>query len=337
LHAWAEIDYQRQRQGFQPIEVSMIGRRAFMAAASAMLVAGCRSARQAANAPAEPADGIIDIHQHTRYSGRSDEALIAHQRTMGITKTVLLPAGQYVQRESTHFGKSNGLAAGILGNESAVAIARQFPGEFYFFANEVPDLPGARQEIEKYLKMGAKGIGEQKFNLDCDSPPMQEIFALARDYGVPVLMHFQHEMYNKGYERMGKVLKKWQEVNFIGHAQTFWANIDRGHADQAVLYPKTPVTSGGLTDRYLSEFPNFYGDMSAGSGLNALLRDEAHAREFMERHQDRLLYGSDCNDTAGAGEKCSGSQQIAAIRRLAPSKEIERKIFWGNARRLLKL
>ena len=77
--------------------------------------------------------------------------------------------------------------------------------------------------------------------------------------------------------------------------------------------------------------------MSAGSGLNALLRDEAHAKEFLERHQDKLLYGSDCNDTAGAGGKCSGSQQIATIRRLSPSREIERKILWGNANRLLKL
>ena len=315
----------------------MIGRRAFIAGTAGVLLAGCRSAREVAKTPEEPLDGIIDIHQHTRYAGRSDEHLIAHQRAMGITRTVLLPAGAYVQRESTHFGKSNGLAVNILGNESVLAIAKRLPGEFYFFANEVPDLPGARQEIEKYLKLGAKGIGEQKFNVDCDSQPMQEIFALAREYGVPVLMHFQHGMYNHGYERMGKVLEKWTDVNFIGHAQTFWANVDKGHTDQAVLYPKTKVTPGGLTDRYLSGFPNLYADMSAGSGLNALLRDETHAREFLERHQDKLLYGSDCSDTAGAGEKCSGSQQIATIRRLSPSKGIERKILWGNAKKLLKL
>jgi predicted TIM-barrel fold metal-dependent hydrolase len=315
----------------------MIGRRAFIAGTVGVLTAGCRLAKEGTQTPEEPPDGIIDIHQHTRYAGRSDEHLIAHQRAMGIARTMLLPAGAYVQRQSTHFGKSNGLAVNILGNESVLAIARQHPKEFYFFANEVPDLPGARQEIEKYLKLGAKGIGEQKFNVDCDSQPMQEIFALARDYRVPVLMHFQHGMYNHGYDRMGKVLERWKDVNFIGHAQTFWANVDKGHADQSVLYPKTKVTPGGLTDRYLTEYPNFYADMSAGSGLNALLRDEAHAREFLERHQDKLLYGSDCNDTAGAGEKCSGSQQIAAIRRLSSSKQIERKILWGNARKLLKL
>ncbi len=27
---------------------------------------------------------VIDIHQHTHYSGRSDELLLAHQKVMGI-------------------------------------------------------------------------------------------------------------------------------------------------------------------------------------------------------------------------------------------------------------
>ena len=42
---------------------------------------------------AQPAEPIIDIHQHTNYTGRSDEELIRHQREMGVSKTVLLPAG----------------------------------------------------------------------------------------------------------------------------------------------------------------------------------------------------------------------------------------------------
>jgi hypothetical protein len=32
------------------------------------------------------------------------------------------------------------------------------------------------------------------------------------------------------------------------------------------MYPKTPVTPGGITDRLLSDYPNMFGDMSAGSG-----------------------------------------------------------------------
>ena len=103
------------------------------------------------------------------------------------------------------------------------------------------------------------------------------------------------------------------------------------------MYPKGPVTRGGLTDRYLSDYPNMYGDLSAGSGLNALTRDEAFARDFLNRHQDKLLYGSDCSDSEGSGPKCQGAQTIAAIRRLARSHAVERKLLYGNAKQLFRV
>jgi len=268
---------------------------------------------------------IIDIHQHTHYSGRGDEELVAHQRTMGVTKTVLLPAGS-----------KYGLEADAWGNDSVVALAKKHPGEFYFFANELPDIPETRAVIEKYLKMGAIGIGEQKFEVESDSKHIELIATIAREYDVPALMHFQHGKYNTAFDRFHKILEKFPKVKFIGHAQTWWGNIDSGH-DQTVMYPKTKVTPGGVTDRLLSDYSNMYADLSAGSGLNAMLRDEDHAREFIKRHQGKLIYGSDCNDRFGAGEKCSGAQQLATIKRLSPSEEVTRKILSGNARRVLKI
>jgi predicted TIM-barrel fold metal-dependent hydrolase len=71
--------------------------------------------------------------------------------------------------------------------------------------------------------------------------------------------------------------------------------------------------------------------------LNALTRDEAFAREFLKRHQDKLLFGSDCNDREGGGPKCQGTQTIAAIRRLSATKSIERKLLHENAKRLFRL
>jgi predicted TIM-barrel fold metal-dependent hydrolase len=286
-------------------------RRTFLALACASLTRG-----------AEP---VIDFHQHTTYSGRTDEQLIAHQRTMGIAKTVLLPAGS-----------SGGLAAGAGGNDTVVSIARDHPGEYLFFANELPDIPETKRVLEKYLKSGAKGIGEQKFAVECDSKGMQLVASIASHYDVPVLMHFQHETYNLGFERFHRMLEKFPKVNFIGHAQTFWGNIDKNH-QQAVMYPKGPVTPGGITDRLLSDYPNLYGDLSAGSGLNALLRDEEHARGFLKRHQDRLIYGSDCSDRDGTGAGCSGAQQLATVRRLAPDDGAIRKMIFLNASRLLKM
>lgn len=280
---------------------------------------------------------IIDIHQHTDYDGRNNDLLLSHQRAMGITTTILLPAGRDVKSASTHDGFSNGLQAKITGNEVTYDFAKKHPKEFLFGANEVPDLPDAVQEIEKYLKLGAVVIGELKFGVECDSPGMQKIYQLAQEYDVPVLMHWQFDWYNYGFERFHTMLEKYPRVNFIGHAQAWWASIDKDYTDHNDRYPKGKVTPGGLTDRLLSDYPNMYGDLSAGSGLNAFTRDEDQGREFIKRHQDKLLYGSDCPDPEGLVAVCQGAQTIAEIRKLSPSKQIERKLLYDNAKKLFRI
>jgi len=300
-------------------------------------MSGCKTAEDSGESSVR-GEPIIDIHQHVGYSGRANDVLFEHQGTMGITRTVLLPAGRPVLSASTHDGVSNGLQAKCLGNEACYRFAKEHPGSYLFGANEVPDLEEAVKELEKYLKLGAVVIGEQKFGIECDSPAMQKIYKLATDYRVPILMHWQYRMYNYGFERFYKMLEKYPKTKFIGHAQTWWAHIDKNYQDDTSnLYPKGGVTPGGITDRYLSDYPNMYGDLSAGSGLNALTRDEEHARAFLDRNQDKLIYGSDCNDLVGSIPGCQGAETIAVLRRLAPSKAIERKLLYGNAKRVFRL
>lgn len=299
------------------MERSKINRRIFVGLVGAI----ARETR----AFAQTIEPLIDIHQHTPYSGRTADELVAHQRKMGITKTILLPAG-----------RKYGLAAGAGGNDECVELCRRYPKEFVFCANEMPNIPETRDVITKYLKMGAIGIGEQKFPVDSDSPHIHLIAQIAEEFQVPVLLHFQYNTYNLHFDRFYKILEKYPKVNFIGHAQTWWSNIDIEQQEPA-LYPKGKVSPGGISSRYLKDYPNMFGDLSAGSGLNALLRDETHAKEFLRQYQDKLLYGSDCSDKFGRGEKCSGSQQLAAVRRLLADKTIERKLLYGNAARVFKL
>jgi predicted TIM-barrel fold metal-dependent hydrolase len=313
----------------------MASRRTFLST-SGLAVAGMAFPRLSSGLQA-PGDPIIDIHQHVGYSGRPDDVLLAHQRAMGVTTTILLPAGRPATRASTHEGKANGLQAEAMGNDACYAFAKAHPQAYRFGANDVPDLEGATDEIGRQLDRGAIVIAEQKFGVACDSPAMQAIYRLAEARRVPVLMHWQFGMYNHGFDRFSTMLEQFPRVTFIGHAQTWWANIDANHRDQTVLYPKGPVTPGGLTDRYLRDYPNMYADLSAGSGLNALTRDEAFTRDFLTRHQDKLLYGSDCNDHVGHGETCQGAQTIAVVRRLAASKAIERKLLHDNAKRVFGL
>jgi predicted TIM-barrel fold metal-dependent hydrolase len=321
-------------------------RREFLLAATGMAVSAAAFSVSGA-AETEP---IIDIHQHVHYGGkrnkewqeigpaRTDEQLVAHQRRNGITKTILLPAGTPVLRASTHEGRSNGLEDTCYGNDACRALALEHPNEFLFGANEVPDLDGAPETIAKTLDAGGIVIAEQKFGVECDSPEMQRLFQLAADRNVPILMHWQFGSYNYGFDRFYKMLEKYPRTKFIGHAQSFWANIDKNYKDDARnLYPKGPVTPGGLTDRYLSDYPNMFGDLSAGSGQNALERDLDHARAFLERHQEKLLYGSDCSDRNGGDENCTGWITLGLVRRLSPSKAVERKLLCENARRVFRI
>ena len=291
---------------------SNLTRRAFLASLAAPLLEAA-------------ADPIIDIHQHTSYSGRTDADLVRHQREMGATTTVLLPAGS-----------KYGLAAGCGGNDTVVSLAHLHPKEYRYFANELPDIPETRAVLERFLRMGAIGIGEQKFPVSADSSAIDLVASIAAEHRVPVLLHFEAGKYNLDFDRFHRVLERHKDVRFIGHAQTWWANIDAGY-DNKDPYPKGPVKPGGITDRLLSDYPNMYGDMSANSGLNSMLRDEDRAREFLRRHQDKLMFGSDCPDNDANGPKCLGAKIIAAIRRLAPDRKIERKILYENASRLLNI
>jgi len=141
------------------------------------------------------------------------------------------------------------------------------------------------------------------------------------------------------------VLKAYPKTIFIGHANSFWANISAEVAP--VSYPSGRVKPGGLTDRMLADYPNLYGDLSANSGRNALGRDAEFAAEFLKRHQNKLMLGSDCPclDGRGAGQrskeawidgKCVARETLTALKKLA-SPEVFRKITWENGVKLLKI
>ena len=312
----------------------LLSRRTFLKNAGLLAAGGTLGLQGMGRLGAEP-EPIIDIHQHMHYVGRSDEQMLAHQKKMGATKTVLLPAGSLAYTASTHFGDTNGLLAGAWGNKACYEFAQQHDN-YYFGACEVPDLPEATKTLEKYLKLGALIIGELKFGIACDSPEMQKIYQLAERYDVPVLMHWQYKMFNYGFERFYKMLEKYPQVKFIGHSQTWWANISGNYVDWSNLYPKGTVNPGGLTVQYLKDYPNLYGDLSAGSGFFALDRDKAFARKFLTEFQDKLVFGSDCPDRIGSGKTCYGSRTIGLVKSLNLDHQAERKILFGNAQKLLK-
>ena len=159
-----------------------------------------------------------------------------------------------------------------------------------------------------------------EYHLALDSPEMRRVYDIAAETQVPVMMHIQNfphfpgELpYNTGYDHVDKVLRAYPRTNFIGHGDLFWANIsanvptDRG-------YPSSPVKPGGLTDKWLSDFPNLYADMSANSCNNAWSRDLEFSRGFVVRHQDKMIFGSDCSCLDGKGGGVSQNNNPEASR-----------------------
>ncbi len=303
--------------------MSHLTRREFLVSIPGV-VAAARSLDAGASADAP----LLDLHQHTRYSGRSNAALLAHQAANGVTTTVLLPG--------------DGWMLAVLGdNASCAALQAEYPERFVRFACADAAESRAADVLRGNIHRGALGIGEMKFHVAVDSPEMHRVYKLAEELQVPVLIHFEYETYNTGLERFETVLKAYSKVNFIGHAQTWWGNIS-ADLNPLEMYPKGPVKPGGLTDRLLADYPNIYGDLSAESGLNALTRDEEFARAFVARHSRRLIWGSDCDcrDGKGAGVQsgyCIAEHSLAALRRLAPQEATLRRIVYENGAELLRL
>ena len=221
---------------------------------------------------------------------------------------------------------------------SANRLAKKYPAEFVPFTIADPRKKDCGRTLRRYLDAGARGIGEMEFPVECDSPGMMTVYEVAQEYRVPVLIHFEHGAANMGFERFFRMAAKYPNAVLIGHAQTWWGNIDLHHNQEQIWpEPDGPVTPGGITEKLLTDYPNVFADLSAASGLNALTRDRGYAREFLVRYQDKLLFGTDCLHHGQAGPECWGRRTLAELSKLASSQEILKKILWSNARHLLRL
>ena len=278
---------------------------------------------------------VFDLHHHMR---PQPAANLAHVDGAGITKANLLTRGAV--------------------QEQVKAIAALAPGRFTWFTTFDITRPDAEAQLTQAIKDGAQGFGELKFHVVADGPELRRIYALAAELKVPLLVHFQEVdhfegegAWSTGYAKVFEgILKAYPKTTFIGHADAFWANVSADYHNEAA-YPSGPIVRGGITDKLLSDYPNLYGDCSANSGNNALSRDPSFTPDFLKRHQDKLLMGSDCSCTDGHGGgvsqagnpaaarlagKCVARETLTVLKRSAPP-EIFRKIVWDNAHTLLRI
>lgn len=182
--------------------------------------------------------------------------------------------------------------------------------------------------LKRYVDAGARGFGEHKWGGPIDDPRNIELFRACADLKLPILFHLdsQRNTDQPGLPGLEKVLQEVPHGVFIGHAQGWWASISGDvKAGELSSYPRTPVAPGGAIDRLMEKYPNIYGELSAGSGSNALSRDPGFAREFVIRRADRLLFGTDY---------LADNQQVPqfeVLESLDLPADVQRKVFRHNA------
>src|SRR5689334_9164851 len=245
---------------------------------------------------------VFDLHFHLR---SQPAANIAHLDGAGVTKANLLTRGAGLDQVK----------------EQVKAVQDAASGRFTWFNSYDVTKPDAEQVLTGAVKAGAQGFGEMKFHVAADGPELRRIYALAADLGVPILIHFQEVdhfanegTWSTGFARtFASILKAYPRTTFIGHADAFWANVSADYHNEAA-YPTGPIKRGGVTDRWLGDHPHLFGDISANSGNNALSRDPEFTADFLKRHQDKLIFGSDCSCSDAHGAGVSQANNPAAMR-----------------------
>jgi predicted TIM-barrel fold metal-dependent hydrolase len=278
---------------------------------------------------------VFDVHFHLRPQPANN---IAHLDGAGVTKANLLTRGDALDQVKT--------------------LQATAPGRFTWFNSYDVTQSDVEQVLTRAVKNGAQGFGEMKFHVAADSPELRRMYALAADLHVPILIHFQEVdhfpnegTWSNGFAtRFESILKAYPKTTFIGHADAFWANVGADYHNEAA-YPTGPIKRGGVTDKWLSDYPNLFGDMSANSGNNAMSRDPEFTADFLKRHQDKLVFGSDCSCSDGHGGgvsqnnnpaaarlagKCVARETLGLLKR-STSPVVFQKIVWDNAHKLLSI
>ena len=249
---------------------------------------------------------VIDIHEHViprpgYLDPRRGETvttateLVAIMDREGIDKMVALPL---TSPETFDFVQSV---------EEAFEACDQYPGRFIKFGNVDPRLAYNALHrdfvpiLEYFASLGAVGIGEVTCNLWWDDPRVQNLLRAVDKLAWPMTFHIATHEFNTyglitepGLPGLERALQKYPNIKFLGHSTGWWSEVAPnptiGERDG---YPTTAVGSGGRVSELMRTYDNMWGDLSAGSGYNAVSRDPAWGYDFLEEFQDRLLMGLD--------------------------------------------
>lgn len=238
----------------------------------------------------------------------------------GIDMAVLLPL------------ESPEVCPGYWLTREALGAAALYPERLIPFVNIDPRMPKLPELIRLYESRGCCGFGELYNGLPFDDPLNRAIYRECADRGWAMVFDMgpTYLMDEVGLPRLERCLREFPDCVFVGHGPGFWTAIS-GDDDRKGGYPTGPIRPGGAVDRLMSEYPNLWADLSAGSGYNAMTRDPDYTEGFLQRHWQKLLFAT---DVMYPGQELP---QMRWLREVAPVNDEQREaIAGGNALRVLR-
>jgi uncharacterized protein len=259
-----------------------------------------------------PVRGVVKakymaIDMHTHVYGRNDQAIAQWIKAMdacGIEKAIVLTGAtgarfDTIMKMYAKYGNRFELWCG-------------FDNTGYDKPAYGPD---AVKELERCFKKGAKGVGEMMYKGKAaspsatarpmmlpDDPRLDLLFEKCAELGMPVNIHVSEDKWM--YEKMDSTndglinASKWRVRNDDG-SKSHEEMLDRLE-NTLKKHPKTTFIAAHLANccadlsvlgKYFDKYPKFYADISARFGEIAPIPKFVH--EFMEKYQDRLVYGTD--------------------------------------------
>ena len=289
---------------------------------------------------------FIDVHAHAYLfdsppqDGKTQfctvDEILKRYDELNIEKGILLP----LIGPETYLPQSN---------QEILEICRQHPDRFIPFFNIDPrgisnsEFTDFSPWINWFKEHGCKGVGEFMPNMYFRDPRVLNMFRQFEAAGLPVIfddtvyVNYRYGLVDEpGLPQLEMILHSFPKLILLGHGPAFWSEMgkletvyDRGR------YPNYPISEEGAVPKLFRRYPNLWGDLSAGSGYNALARDVDYAIHFLNEFQDRLCFGTDI---------CYATQNLPLADFLIDLKKSGKlsadafeKIARGNIKRLLNI
>jgi uncharacterized protein len=251
---------------------------------------------------------FIDVHNHQRSREMTPEQvaeLVAAMDKLNMAVMVNLSGGS---GENFQKGQAN--------------FAGRHPNRLVQFANvdfdkiSEPNFgENAARQLEADVKNGARGLkifknlgmfvkDKDGTRVRTDDPRIDPVWAKCAELGIPVLIHTGEPV--AFWQPMDRFNERWLELKQFPNRRRDspeFASFEQTMAEQHNVFRKHPKTifinahlgwfgnDLGRLGKLMDELPNMYTEI--GAVLHELGRQPRAAREFMIRHQDRVLFGKD--------------------------------------------